>query len=429
MVRPSPLVWGLWGLTVAASLVLLKQPSETTATEEQAVPTTGPRDPRGSAPHATGVRAANALLVLVPVLVLALVLILALSPLLRHNLVRVQSWKPIARCIQEQVDTTVEEKGAETYLIWLPPAPSGAASCPRTDLDRDLDPSALPDADLALIAAWLRGEQAAPQHLAGVTPSWRRNLFAWRNAGWDDSLPLSAHTGTERMAQNLPLFVVRLAVAAQEHHDEETALALASLALRELPDETVAQTLVENLGVASSPEHLQQRQRLHQRIAQIIPEETRNYLFWFHSMLQYDQWDDANLACEQLQQHAHSPYESEAAICKARIAFRQQHYATAWDLLQHAAAQRPDDAMVLMWLGHTARKRGHPTDAERFFQQAIHFEHHPDWLYALYTNLGHTQKELGKTDQARQSYEMALHYAIRETQQTYLKGLIAQLPR
>lgn len=266
------------------------------------------------------------------------------------------------------------------------------------------------------LAAWLNGVPLSPSQLSTM-PVDIQTVFIWYNA--------SVHTVPEQYADATNLqsarFVANLAIHAWLQNYPEQGIALVRTALTH-QERSVAESLTGAIKFrGDEPAYTHMRQQ----IAAAMPDYIDNYVHWYETMVNYQQWTSAALACEQIRKH--NQPSGLAATCFPRLLFYQKEYTKALVELQQTLTQKPTDALVLTWLGITEVALQQWIQAEAYFTQAIQYNQDQAAWLNLYWQLGDCQRALGKLTAARSSYQIALRFATDATYRDQLTLLLKQV--
>jgi tetratricopeptide (TPR) repeat protein len=338
--------------------------------------------------------------------IVSLLALLSGSASLRQNWIHVRSLHQLATCAGAPFVAHI------SYKIWLGMF-DPLFKCPAMTA-----PGA--DPAYAAFAAWLNGDPVAAEKILDIRPEWRREIFAWRNSSQANLPTTYSAPDSPAVAQ----FVAHLSVEAWRLGQRSLAVTLADAVLARLtPD--AADILASGISPLQE-DQFRQFAYVREQIGQKLPDRVSNYIEWFEAAVHYQQWSSAAQACNRLRRYVQPTWQSQAAVCQARLAFYREDYATALSELRQVAQVRSDDALVWTWIGLSAKQLEEYADAEYAFQQAILYQEDPDSYLTLYWRLGDCQRALGKIAQARQSYRMALRYDQDERYQSVLEELLEQ---
>lgn len=342
-------------------------------------------------------------------------MVLLLMPALIGNITHVQAWKQLATCLQDE--GKVLKSTDFFYMLWSGNQQQPVVCSPVEHVAGN--------EDIVVIAAWVGTTPVANTTLQRITPTWKRNVFLWRDSGWDEAMLVA--DSVEHPGNNPSQMLAQMALWYRDTHMEQ-ALYFAQRALAGAPDSEVARLLTFSFGGARDRDELADIVSLRRSIAAALPTYTDNYADWFQMMLQYQEWDAAEEPCNLLRRYADADHRPLAETCRAMIAFYQGEYATAQDILEPLSAQMPTESLVWDWLGKTTRELGNYEASEQAFTQALAHEQEGTRLLALYWQRAEVQAAQGKTYQARESYQMALRHTTDPDTRARLTTEINQLP-
>jgi tetratricopeptide (TPR) repeat protein len=229
-------------------------------------------------------------------------------------------------------------------------------------------------------------------------------VFAWRNQNWMEP----PFTKSDKGSADAAVFGARVAGLAWIQGEKARGLQIAFEVLALSQQEKVADLLVRGGITPFGNEDLPAFNMLRRRIAQVMPAYTFNYVDWFETVVNFQDWNAAEEACTSLQNHTNNLYNVEAGLCKAELVFYRGDYASANIMLTSLSQFYPTDVRILTWYGISLKQLGRYSDAERIFLRAISIEKESEALMNLYWNLGDCQILLGRKTEARDTYQIAL---------------------
>jgi tetratricopeptide (TPR) repeat protein len=346
---------------------------------------------------------------IIPIIFVAFMASLTSYSSLEHNLKRVQAWHQIAPCLELNGQKAFDQ-------IWLGLSGSQLHTC--SSLPINADP------DLIALASWLGGNnKVSTEVLLDLKPAWRGKVFAWRNQDWMEPPFSKSDKGSIEAAS----FAARVAGLTWIHGEKVQGLQIAFESLALSRHEQVADLLVRGGITPFGSEDLPAFNMLRRRIAQVMPAYAPNYVDWFETAVNFQDWDTAGEACASLQEQTDNLYKVETGLCKARLAFYRGDYASANTMLTSLSQLYPSDVRVLTWYGISEKQLGQYLDAEQIFLRAIDIEKKPEALMNLYWNLGDCQMFLGRKAEARYSYQTALRLTQNEKYIKTLRGLLENI--
>jgi tetratricopeptide (TPR) repeat protein len=187
--------------------------------------------------------------------------------------------------------------------------------------------------------------------------------------------------------------------------------------------------LISGIIPASTEEDIDSFLAIRQGIARYLPEYDLNYLQTFEAFRRLEDWDNAAVYCDLLQQYSSPRTGVNAATCDARIAFYQRDYQTSVRLLEPRFERYADDPAFLVWYGNSLLGTDRLVEAEEIYKRAISREQDGAALLTLYWRLGDAQNEQGKRREAIDSYTNALQYATSEHNIAQLQNILNVLQR